>query len=164
MALTIVGGLCLIFGVIALVKGLSLDSAARDFESAAQCRPGTQYTDCLEQRAIEITAVGTGRQGEVNTVDFLDNGNPHESHLGLGRQDRSVLRAGASGIATFWHGKYTNLDVASIDFATDENPVDQQHLWMLFALIGLSFALILWAAALVWNMMNRRAPNHRRSS
>ena len=157
VVLAIAGSLCLVFGVIALVYGLSLDSAARDFKSAAQCRPGIQDTGCLEQRAIQITGVGTGRYGEVNAVDFLDNGNPHESHLGPGGQDKSVLVPGASGTATLWHGKYTNLDVAGMDFVTDENPVGQQDLWMLFAVIGIGFALILWAASWAWDVMNRRS-------
>lgn len=160
MALAIVGALFLIFGVIALVFGLSLESASRDFKSAAQCQPGIQDTDCLQQRAIEIGGVGTGRYGEVNTVDFLDNGSPHESHLGPGRQDTSVLQPGASGTATLWHDKYTNIDVAGIDFVTDESPLAQQGLWMLFAFIGIVSALILWAASLVWEVMNRRAANH----
>jgi hypothetical protein len=161
MVLAIAGTLCFIAGVIVLAHGLSLDSAARDFKSAARCRAGTQGTDCLEQREIEITAVGTGRQGEVNTVDFLDGGTPHESHLGPGTRDTWVLRAGASGTATLWHAKYTNLEVAGIDFVTDENPVTQQGLWMLFAVIGIGFALVLWAASLAWNVMNRQAANHR---
>jgi hypothetical protein len=154
---SIAGALCLIFGVIALVYSLSLDSAARDFKSAAPCRPGIQNTDCYEQRAIGITGVGTGRQGEVNTVDFLDNGNPHEVRVRLGGQDQSVLRSGASGIAILWHGRYTNLDVAAIDFVTDENPVGQQGLWMLVAFIGIGFALIIWAASLASDVMNRRS-------
>jgi hypothetical protein len=154
--LAIAGALCLIFGVIALVYSLSLDSAARDFKSAAPCQPGIQNTDCYEQRAIGITGVGTGRWGEVNTVDFLDNGKPHESSLGPGGQDKSVLRSGASGIATLWHGRYTNLDVAGIDFLTKENPVGQEGLWTLFAFIGIGFALIIWAASLAWYVMNRR--------
>ncbi len=160
LALAIAGALCLIVGAIALVYSLSLDSAARDFKSAAQCQTGIKDTDCLERRAIEVTAVATGRQGEVNTVDFLDNGNPHESHLGPGRRDTSVLQPHASGTATLWHGKYTNLDVAGIDFVTDENPVGEHGLWILFAVIGIGFALILWAASLAWDVMNRRAANH----
>jgi hypothetical protein len=60
-----------------------------------------------------------------------------------------------------WHGKYTNLDVAGIDFATDENPVGQQRLWIIFGVIGIGFALILWAASLVWHVMNRRAADDR---
>jgi hypothetical protein len=155
--MAIAGVLCLIFGIIALAFNLSLNSAAHDFRSAAQCRPGIQDADCLEPRAIEITGVGHGRLGEVISVDFLDNGSPHESHLGPERQDRSVLQPGASGTATLWHGKYTNLDVADINFATDENPVAQQFLWMLFGVIGIGFALILWAASLAWEVMNRRA-------
>jgi hypothetical protein len=151
------GALCFIFGVILLVYSVSLESAARDFKSAAQCLPGIQATDCSEQRAIQITGVGTGRSGEVNTVDFIDDGSPHESHLGPGAKDTRVLQAGASGTAMLWHGKYTNLDVAGIDFVTDENPVAEQGLWMLFAVIGIGFALILWAASLAWNVMNRRS-------
>ena len=58
-----------------------------------------------------------------------------------------------------WHGKYTNLDVGGIDFVTDENPVGQQRLPMLFAVIGICFALVLWAASLAWNIMNRRPTN-----
>jgi hypothetical protein len=157
VVLVIVGALCLIVGVIALAYSHSLDAATSDFKSAAQCRPGILDRGCFEQRTIEITAVGTGRWDEVNTVDFLDNGSPHESHLGLGRQDTSVLQPRAPGAATLWHGKYTNLDVAGIDFATDENPVGQQRLWIIFGVIGIGFALILWAASLVWHMMNRRA-------
>jgi hypothetical protein len=156
VVLAIAGGVSLIFGVIVLVYSISLDSTARDFKSAASCQPGLQDTNCYQQRAIGITGVGTGRQDEVNTVDFLDSGNSHEVSLGPGRQDRSVLRSGASGIAILWHGRYTNLDVAGIDFVTDQNPVGQQGVWRLFAFIGFGFALILWAASLAWHLMNRR--------
>ncbi len=159
MVFAIAGTLSLIVGVIALVYSLSLDSAAREFKSAAQCRPGIHATDCLELRAIGITGVGTGRQGEINTVDFLDNGIPHESRLGPGAKDTSVLQPGASGTASLWHGKYTNLDVAGVDFVTDENPVGEQGLWMLFAVIGIGIALILWTASLAWGVVNRRAAN-----
>lgn len=155
--LAIVGAVCLICGVIALAFGLSLDSVARDFKSAAPCQPLIQNVGYLEQREIEITAVGTGRLDEVSTVDFLDNGNPHESHLGPGSQDRSVLKPGASGTATLWRGKYTNLDVAGIDFVTEENPTAQQSLWAIFAFIGIGFAVILWTASWVWGVMNRRS-------
>ena len=86
----------------------------------------------------------------VNTVDFLDSGNPHEVRLGPGRRDTAVLQPGASGVAIMWRGRYTNLDVASIDFVTDQNPVGQQGLWTLFA-------LILWAPSLAWHVMNRRS-------
>jgi hypothetical protein len=157
VVLAIAGAVSLIFGVIVLGYSLSLDSAARDFKSAGPCQPGIQDTDCYQQRAIGITGVGTGRQGEVNTVDFLDSGNPHEVSLGPGLQDRSVLQSGASGVAILWHGRYTNLDVAGIDFVTDQNPVGQQSLWTLFALIGIGFALILWAASLAWHVINRRS-------
>jgi hypothetical protein len=150
------GALCFVFGVIVLLYGLGLDSAARDFKSARQCLSGNRATDCAEQRAIEITAVSTGRSGGVNTVDFLDQGSPHESHLGPGAKYTSVLQAGASGTATLWRGKYTNLDVAGIDFVTDENPVAQQGLWILFGVIGIGFAVILWTGWLAWNVMNRR--------
>jgi hypothetical protein len=155
--LAVAGAVCFICGVIALAFGLSLDSVARDFKSAAPCRPVVPNVGCLEQREIEITAVGTGRWDEVRTVDFLDRGNPHESHLGLGHQDRSVLKPGASGIATLWHGKYTNLNVAGIDFVTDENPIAQQGLWALFAFIGIGLAVILCTASWAWGVMNRRA-------
>jgi hypothetical protein len=157
VVLAIAGGACLIFGVIVLVYSLSLDSAARDFNSAAPCQPGIQDTNCYQQRAIGITGVGTGRQGEVNTVDFLDSGNPHEVSLGPGFRDTSVLQSGASGIAIVWHGRYTNLDVAGIDFVTDQNPVGQQGLWRLFAFIGIGFAVILWAASWAWHVLNRRS-------
>src|SRR6266702_2611679 len=126
VVLAIAGGFSLIFGVIVLGYSLSLDSDARAFKSAAPCRPGIQDTNCYQQRAIGITGVGTGRQGEVNIVDFLDSGNPHEVSLGPALQDRSVLQSGASGVAILWHGRYTNLDVAGIDFVTDQNPVGQQ--------------------------------------
>jgi hypothetical protein len=155
VVLAIAGGISLIFGVIVLLYSISLDSAARDFKSAGPCQPGIHDTDCYQQRAIGITGVGTGRQGEVNTVDFLDSGNPHEVSLGPGLQDRSVLQSGESGVAILWHGRYTNLDVAGFDFVTDQNPVGQQGVWTLFALIGIGFALILWAASLAWNVMNR---------
>jgi len=157
--LAIAGVVCLILGGIALVYSLSLDSAVRDLNSALQCQRGIQVTDCREQRPIEVTGVGTGRYGEVNAVDFLDDGSPHESHLAFGSKDTSVLQPGASGKATRWHGKYTNLDVGGIDFVTDEYPAGQQRLPMLIAVIGICFALVLWAASLAWNIMNRRPTN-----
>ena len=157
--LAITGAVCFVLGGIALVYSLSLEFAARDFLSAAECSPGVQTTDCLQRRAIAIADTGTGRYGEVNTVDFLDNGDPHESHLAFGRYDTSVLQPGASGTATLWHGQYTNLDVAGIDFLTDENPVASRGLWTLFGGIGIGFAVIMWAATLVWNAMNRSTAN-----
>lgn len=157
--LAITGAVCFVLGGIALAYSLSLGFAARDFLSAAACSPGVQATDCLQRRAIEITDTGTGRYGEVNTVDFLDNGDPHESHLAFGRYDTSVLQRGASGTATLWHGEYTNLDVAGIDFLTDESPVASRGLWTLFGGIGIGFAVITWVASLVWSGMNRRTAN-----
>ena len=67
-----------------------------------------------------------------------------------------MLRSGASGVAIRWHGVYTNLEVAGIDFVTEESPVGQHGLWTLFGVIGVGFALILWAASVVWHVMNRR--------
>jgi hypothetical protein len=156
VALAILGRVCLIFGVIVLVYALSLDSTAREFQSAAACEPGFQNTNCYERRAIGITEVGTGRGGEVNTVSFLDSGSPHEVSLGPTLRDRSVLRSGASGIAVRWHGMYTNLVVEGIDFATDENPVGQHSLWTVFGVLGVAFASVLWAASFVWHLMNPR--------
>lgn len=154
--LAITGAVCFVLGGIALVYSLWLGFAARDFQSAAECSPGVQTTNCLQRRAIEITDASTGRYGEVNTVDFLDNGDSHESHLAFGRYDTSVLQPGASGTATLWHGQYTNLDVAGIDFLTDQNPVASRGLWTLFGGIGIAFAVIIWSASLVWTAMNRR--------
>ena len=73
--LAIMGAVCFVFGGIALVYSLSLGFSARDFQSAAACSSGTQTTGCLEHRTIAITDTGTGRWGEVNAVDFLDEGN-----------------------------------------------------------------------------------------
>src|SRR5260370_13426877 len=78
----------------------------------------------------------------------------------LGAETRRCCKPHASGTATLWHGKYTNLDVAGIDFVTDKNPVGEHGLWILLAVIGIGFALILWAASLAWDVMNRRAANH----
>lgn len=155
--LAALGVLALIFGVITLVYGLAFDTAARDFASAAECGPEVHSTDCLQRRPIEITGTGTGRYGQVTTVDFLDSDSPHESHLGFGARNTSVLHAGASGIATRWRGMYTNLDVAGIDFATDENPFGQHLMWFVFGLVGVAFALVFLAASLVWYRTNRSA-------
>lgn len=155
-ALTIIGAVCFLLGGIALAYALSLGLTAREFNSAAVCNAGIDDANCLQRRAIQITDTGTGRFGEVTTVDFLDNGSAHESHLGPERYDTSVLEPGASGTATLWHGQYTNLDIAGVDFLTDQNPVAWRAVWILFGAIGIGFALILWAAALVWNVMNRR--------
>jgi hypothetical protein len=154
--LAITGAVCFVLGGIALAYAVSLDLTAHEFKSAAVCNPGIEDANCLRRRAIQITDIGTGRYGEVDIVDFLDDGNPHESHLGFGRYDTSVLKPGASGTATLWHGQYTNLDIAGIDFLTDQNPVAGQAVWILFGVIGIGFALVLWAAALAWNVMNRR--------
>lgn len=95
--LAITGAVCFVLGGIALTYAVSLGLAAHEFNSAAVCSAGIEGADCLQRRAIQITSTGTGRFGEVNTVDFLDDGNPHESHLGPGRYDTSVLVPGASG-------------------------------------------------------------------
>lgn len=156
VTLAVLGSACFVVGVIALVYGLSLEPPAHDFTSAAPCQTANQGTDCYNQRAIGITSVGTGRFGEVDTVDFLDDGNPHEVSLGPGLRDTSVLQSGASGSAILWHGRYTSLEVAGIDFVTDDNPVVQQRLWMVAGIIGIAFAVVLWAASLVWHRMNGR--------
>jgi len=160
--LAITGAVCFVLGAIVLGYAVALDSSTREFRSAALCNPGVEDANCLQRRAIQITDTGAGRFGGVSTVDFLDSGTPHESHLGFGRYDTSVLEPGASGTVTLWHGQYTNLDIAGVDFLTDQNPVASQAVWILFGVIGIGFALILWAAALAWNVMYRprdAAPN-----
>lgn len=67
-----------------------------------------------------------------------------------------MLQPGVSGIATLWHGQYTNLEVSGVDFLTDQNPVAWQGLWIVFGVIGIGFALVLWAASTAWNLMNGR--------
>jgi len=153
--LAITGVVCFVLGAILLGYGVSLAASTHEFRSAAMCTPGIEDANCLQRRAIQITDTKAGRYGGVSTVDFLDSGIPHESHLGLGRYDTSVLEPGAFGTATLWHGQYTNLDIAGIDFLTDQNPVASQAVWIVFGVIGIGFALILWAAALVWNVMYR---------
>ena len=153
--LAITGAVCFVLGAIVLGYAVLLAASTREFRSAAVCNPGIEDANCLQRRAIQITDTRTGRFGGVSTVDFLDSGTPHESHLGLGRYDTSVLERGAFGTATLWHGQYTNLDVAGIDFLTDQNPVASEAMWIIFGVIGIGFALILWAAALAWNLMNR---------
>lgn len=159
MTMAVTGAIFLALGAIALVYALSLDATVRDFESAAACTTGAQDSACLERRTIEITGVRTGRFDEVDAVDLRDDGQTQELGLAPRSQHTSVLQTGASGIATIWRGQYTNLDVAGLDFRTDENPRVRQAVWLLVAFVGGGFAVILVGASLVWRAMNRRAPS-----
>jgi hypothetical protein len=139
--------LLLLIGVGALVVSLAQDGDVNSFKSASLCRPGASNTDCYEQRAISITSVdiSQGRSGENDTVHFVDDGIAHQVSLHPGNRDSSVLRAGASGTAILWHGRYTNLEVAGVAFSTDENPVGQQWEARLLAFIGIGGGLLMLA-------------------
>ena len=143
----VTGTLLMLIGIASLIYSLAQDDAVRSFKSATLCQPGVSSSDCYEQRPISITGVDVsqGRSGETDTVRFLDAGTPQKVSLHPGNGDSSVLRTGATGTATLWQGRYTNLDVAGVSFATDENPVGQQSLSRFVAVLGIGSGLLLAA-------------------
>lgn len=152
------GAILLPIGVGALAYSISLDNAVRDFMTATACRPAAPNSDCYERRSISITGVdiSQGRSGEDDTVHFLDNGNAHEVSLHPGGRDSSVMRTGATGTATLWQGRYTDLDVAGVGFATDENPVGQQGIWRWLGVFSLGFGLLYAVGPFAFRRIRKR--------
>lgn len=129
-------------GVGAIVYSLSLDAEVQTFRSAHQCTT-TANSGCYELHNVTITGVeiSHGQGGETDTVQFTDSGSPHEVAVHPGGLDSSVLSTGAEGVATLWHGKYTNLKVAGVSFATIDNPVGQRGEWRLIGIVLLGAVL-----------------------
>ncbi len=131
------------FGVGALIYSFSLDGEVQSFRSSHQCST-TPDTNCYQLRNVVITGVDIshGRSGETDTVQFSDSGAAEEVALHPGGLDSSVLKTGADGTATIWHGKYTNLDVSGVSFATSDNPVGQRGEWREIGIIVLGTVLL----------------------
>jgi hypothetical protein len=131
------------FGVGAIVYSFSLDAEVQTFRSSHRC-PTTPDVNCYQLRNVVITGVDIshGRGGETDTVRFTDSGTPQEVAIHPGSLDSSVLRTGAEGVATVWHGKYTNLDVSDVSFATFDNPVGQRGEWRLIGITVLGTVLL----------------------
>ncbi len=102
------------FGVGAIIYSFSLDGEVQSFRSSHRC-PTAPDANCYQLRDVVITGVDIshGRGGETDTVHFTDSGSSREVAIHPGALDSSVLRTGAEGVATVWHGKYTNLDVSA---------------------------------------------------
>ena len=130
------------FGVGALVYSFSLDGEVQSFRSSHPCTTAPD-ANCYQLRNVVITGVDIshGRGGETDTVRFTDTGAPQEVAVHPGGLDSSVIMTGAEGTATIWHGKYTNLDVAGMDFATLDNPVGQRGEWREIGIIVLGTVL-----------------------
>lgn len=147
-------------GVAALVYSHTLDDAAQSFRSAHQCA-ATGDSNCYQLRDVVITGVDVshGNQGESDTVHFTDAGSLQEVVIDPGDRDSSVLRTGADAVATMWRGKYTNLKVAGVSFATTDNPVGQRGEWRLLGYIGIGLGLLYAtvAVALVRQLRKRSA-------
>jgi len=129
-------------GVGALIYSFFLDAEVQSFRSAHQCTTAAN-TDCYELHNVTITGVdiSNGRSGETDEVHFMDSGSQHEVAIHPGGLDSSVLSTGAEGVATLWHGRYTNLKVAGVSFATVDNPAGQQGEWRLIGIILLGAVL-----------------------
>ena len=144
------------FGVGAIIYSFSLDGEVRSFRSSHRCTTAPE-ANCYQLRNVVITGVDIshGRGGETDTVHFTDSGALQEVAIHPGDLDSSVLRTGAEGVATFWHGKYTNLDVADESFATTDNPVGQRGEWRLigFTVLG---AVVFQAAILTGGFLYLR--------
>jgi len=136
------------FGVGAIIYSFSLDGEVQSFRSSRQCGT-TPDTNCYQLRNVVITGVDIrhGRSGETDTVQFTDSGAPQEVSVHPGGLDSSVLKTGAEGTATIWHGKYTNLDVSGESFATLDNPVGRRGEWREIGIIVLG-TVVLQAALL----------------
>jgi len=131
------------FGVGAIIYSFSLDGEVQSFRSSHQCS-ATPDSNCYQLRNVVITGVDIshGRSGETDTVQFTDSGTTHEVAIHPGGLDSSVLMTGAAVVATFWHGKYTNLDVAGVSFGTTDNPVSQRGEWREIGIIVLGTLLL----------------------
>ncbi len=131
------------FGFGAIIYSYSLDPEVQSFRSSHPC-PTAPDANCYQLRNVVITGVDIshGRGGETDTVHFTDSGTPQELAIHPGGLDSSVLRTGAEGVATFWHGKYTNLDVSGVSFGTTDNPVGQRGEWRLIGIIVLGTVLL----------------------
>ena len=136
------------FGVGAIIYSFSLDGEVQSFRSSHRC-PTAPDANCYQLRDVVITGVDIshGRGGETDTVHFTDSGSSREVAIHPGALDSSVLRTGAEGVATVWHGKYTNLDVSGLSFATFDNPVGQRGEWRLIGIVVLG-SFLLQAAVL----------------
>jgi hypothetical protein len=130
-------------GIAAIVYSNSLDDAVQRFHSAHKCTSRAD-ANCYQLRDVVITGVDVshGNEGEIDTVHFVDAGSPQVVTIHPGDRDSSVLRTGADGVATLWEGKYTNLQIAGVSFATIDNPVGQQGEWRLLGDIGVGFGLL----------------------
>lgn len=130
------------FGVGAIVYSFTLDGEVQSFRSSHPCTTAPD-ANCYQLRNVVITGVDIshGRGGETDTVQFTDSGSPHEVAIHPGSLDSSVLVTGAEGVATIWHGKYTNLDVSDVNFATLDNPVGQRGEWREIGIIVLGSVL-----------------------
>jgi len=136
------------FGVGAIIYSFSLDGEVQSFRSSHRCSTAPD-ANCYQLRDVVITGVDIshGRGGETDTVHFTDSGSSQEVAIHPGALDSSVLRTGAEGVATVWHGKYTNLDVSGLSFATFDNPVGQRGEWRLIGIVVLG-SFLLQAAVL----------------
>jgi hypothetical protein len=123
------------FGVGAIIYSFSLDGEVQSFRSSHRCTTAPD-ANCYQLRNVVITGVDVshGQSGEMDTVDFMDSGSLREVAIHPRGLDSSVLRAGVQGVATLWHGKYTNIDVADESFATTDNPVGQREEWRLIGI------------------------------
>jgi hypothetical protein len=126
----------------AFIYSFFLDAEVQSLHSAHQCTTAAN-ADCYELHNVTITGVdiSNGRGGETDEVHFTDSGSEHEVAILPGGLDSSVLSTGAEGAATLWHGKYTNLKVAGVSFATIDNPAGQRGEWRLIGIILLGAVL-----------------------
>ena len=131
------------FGVGAIIYSFSLDGDLQSFRSSHRCAAAPD-ANCYQLRDVVITGVDIshGRGGETDTVRFSDSGFSQEVAIHPGGLDSSVLRTGAEAVATVWRGKYTNLDVSGVSFATFDNPVGQRGEWRLIGFTVLGTVLL----------------------
>lgn len=131
------------FGFGAIIYSFSLDGEVQSFRSSHPCTTAPD-ANCYQIRNVVITSVDIshGRSGETDTVHFTDSGEPREVAIHPGGLDSSVLRTGAEAVATFWHGKYTNLDVSGVTFGTLDNPIGRRGEWREIGILVLGTLLL----------------------
>ena len=141
---SVAGGIAVAaLGAASLFYSHTLDDAAQSFRSAHLCT-STGDSNCYQQHEVVVTGVeiSHGNQGEIDTVHFTDAGSPQEVVIFPFGRDTSVLRTSADAIATLWRGKYTNLDVSGVSFATTDNPVGNQGQYRFLGFLGLGLGLL----------------------
>jgi hypothetical protein len=152
-------------GVAGVIYSHTLDDASQSFRSAHECA-ATGDSDCYQLRNVVITGVEVthGNQGEIDMVHLIDAGSPQEVVIFPFGRDTSVLRSGADAVATVWRGKYTNLKVSGVSFATTDNPAGQQGEYRLLGYFGIGLGLVYATVTIALFRQLRKKPSGKSAS